>query len=192
MDPAAETYETPKFDPDAAILGRAEPLIREGKLDEAIKLIQTMTAEKPISGIKLSERYYNLLKMKKRKAELLEYAERHLDILTEGSEKRKAIAVFTECRMADPGFCPTAVTLFKVAGCLNETGKTKAAIALYNTIAKSYPDNPLVPKAYFRIAQIFHDRLMNREQAIKVLDLLLRKYPEHDISPQAESFLARL
>ncbi|MDJ0814876.1 MAG: tetratricopeptide repeat protein [Desulfobacterales bacterium] len=192
MDPAAETYETPKFDPDAAILGRAEPLIREGKLDEAIKLIQTMTAETPISGIKLSERYYNLLKMKKRRPELSEHAVRHLDLLTEGSEKRKAIAVFTECRMADPGFCPTAAALFKVAGWLNETGKTKAAIAVYNTIAKSYPDNPLVPKAYFRIAQIFHDRLMNREQAIKALDLLLRKYPDHDIIPQAESFLARL
>jgi hypothetical protein len=49
-----------------------------------------------------------------------------------------------------------------------------------------------VPKAYFRIAQIFHDRLMNKDQAIKALDLLLRKYPDHDIIPQAESFLARL
>ena len=55
-----------------------------------------------------------------------------------------------------------------------------------------YPDNPLVPKAYFRIAQIFHDRLMNKDQAKRALDLLLKKYPNHDIIPQAESFLARL
>jgi tetratricopeptide (TPR) repeat protein len=191
-DPAAETYETPKFDPDATILRKAEPLIKEGKLDEAIQMIQTMTAETPISGIRLSERYYNLLKMKKREPEQLEHAVRHLDILTEESEKRKAVAVFTECRMADPDFLPTAGAMFKVAGWLNEIGKTKAAIAVYNTIAKSYPDNPLVPKAYFRIAQIFNDRLMNRDQATKALDLLLRKYPNHDIVPQAEKFLARL
>jgi len=34
--------------------------------------------------------------------------------------------------------------------------------------------------------------LMNKEQAKRALDLLLQKYPNHDIIPQAESFLARL
>lgn len=53
-------------------------------------------------------------------------------------------------------------------------------------------DDSLVPKAYFRIAQIFHDRLMNKDQAQKVLGLLLKKFPDHEIVPQAESFLARL
>jgi TolA-binding protein len=130
--------------------------------------------------------------MRKRSAELLEHAVRHLDILTAENQKSNAIAVFTECRTADTSFMPTASALFKLASWLNETGKTKAAVAVYNTLAKSYPDNPLVPKAYFRIAQIFHDRLMNKEQAKKALGLLLQKYPNHDIIPQAESFLARL
>ena len=192
LDPTAESHEPRKLDPDAAILARVEPLIKEGKLDEAIAMIQSMTAETPISGITLSERYYNLLKLRKRGAELQTHGVTHLDILTSANEKRKAIAVFTECRMADPGFLPTAPALFQVVGWLNEIGKTKAAIAVFNTLAKSYPDNPLVPKAYFRMAQIFHDRLMNRDQAKKVLDLLLRKYPNHDITSQAESFLARL
>lgn len=192
LDPAAKNYAPSKLDPDAAILAKVEPLIKEGKLDEAIAMIKSTTAETPISGIKLSERYYNLLKMRRRRPELLAHGVTHLDILTSASEKSKAITVFTECRMADPGFLPTAAALFRVAGWLNETGKTKAAIAVFNTLAKSYPDNPLVPKAYFRIAQIFHDRLMNRDQAKKALDLLLQKYPNHDIIPQAESFLARL
>jgi len=112
--------------------------------------------------------------------------------LTAENRKNKAIAVFTECRTADTSFVPTAAALFKLAGWLNETDKTKAAVAVYNMLAKSYPDNALVPKAYFRIAQIFHDRLMNKEQAKKALGLLLQKYPNHDIIPQAESFLARL
>ena len=161
-------------------------------MDDAIAMIESITVETPISGITLSERYYNLLKMRKRRAELLTHGVTHLDILTGAGEKRKAVAVFTECRMADPGFLPTADAMFRVAGWLNEIGKIKAAIAVFNTLAKSYPDNPLVPKAYFRMAQIFHDRLMNRDQAKKALDLLLRKYPNHDITPQAESFLARL
>jgi len=191
-DPTIEQYEPQKSDPDAVVLSKVEPLIKEGKLDDAIGIIKTMTAQQPISGVKLSERYFNLLKLRKRSAELLEHAVTHLDILTAENQKNKAIAVFTECRTADTSFMPTAAALFKLAGWLNETDKTKAAVAVYNMLAKSYPDNALVPKAYFRIAQIFHDRLMNKEQAKKALGLLLQKYPNHDIIPQAESFLARL
>jgi tetratricopeptide (TPR) repeat protein len=191
-DPDAENFEPQKTDPDAVVLSKAAPLIKEGKLDEAIALIKQMTQQQPISGIELSERYYNLLKMRKRMAELLAHGIPHLDLLTAQNQKNKAIAVFTECRTTAANFLPSANVLFKLAGWLNESGKTKAAVAVYNTLAKSYPDNPLVPKAYFRIAQIFHDRLMNKEQAKKALDLLLRKYPNHDIIPQAESFLARI
>jgi tetratricopeptide (TPR) repeat protein len=191
-DPTVTDYEPQKSDPDAVVLNQVEPLIKEGKLDEAIGIIKTTIQKQPISGVKLSERYYNLLKMRKRNTELLEHGVSHLDILTTENQKSKAIAVFTECRTADTGFMPTASALFKLAGWLNESGKTKAAVAVYNTMAKTYPDNPLVPKAYFRIAQIFHDGLMNRKQAKRALYLLLRKYPNHDIIPQAESFLARL
>ncbi|CAB1062049.1 hypothetical protein D1BOALGB6SA_6825 [Olavius sp. associated proteobacterium Delta 1] len=191
-DPTIENYEPQKSDPDAVILNKVEPLIKEGKLDEAIGLIKTMTEQQPISGINLSERLYNLLKMRKRSAELLEHGVTHLDLLATENQKSKAIAVFTECRMTDSSFMPTAAALFKLAGWLNETGKTKAAIAVYNTLVKSYPDNSLVPRAYFRIAQIFHDRLMNKDQAKRALGLLLKKYPDHDIIPQAENFLARL
>ena len=191
-DPTIEDFEPRKSDPDAVILSKAEPLIKEGKLDEAIELIKSMTEQQPIRGVNLSERFYNLLKMRKRTAELLAHGVTHLDLLTSENQKNKAIAIFTECRTADSSFMPTAGALFKMADWLNETGKTKAAIAVYNTLAKSYPENPLVPKAYFRIAQIFHDRLMNKDQAQKALGLLLKKFPNHDIIPQAENFLARL
>jgi len=191
-DPTVRDYEPQLSDPDAVALSKVEPLIKAGKLDEAIALIKTMTEQQPISGVKLSERYYNLLKMRKRTANLLEHGVAHLDLLTSENQKSKAIAVFTECRAADSSFMPTAAALFKLAGWLNETGKTKAAVAVYNALAKSYPDNSLVPKAYFRIAQIFHDRLMNKDQAKKALGLLLKKYPNHEMVPQAENFLARL
>ena len=191
-DPSSEDFEPQKSDPDAVVLSKLAPLIKEGKLDEAIAVVKKMTEQQPISGIKLSDRYYNLLKMRKRSTELLKHAVVHLDILTKQNQKNQAIAVFTECRTQDSNFLPTPAALFKLSGWLNEIGKAKAAVASYHTLAKAYPDNPLVPKAYFRIAQIFHDRLMNRDQAAKALNLLLQKYPNHEIIPQAESFLTRL
>ena len=192
QDPSAEDYESEETDPDAIVLSEVTPLIQDGKLDEAISVIEKLTQQQPISGVELSERYYNLLKMRKRKAELLAHGVHHLDILADQNQKSKTIAVFSECRKLDKNFLPAADPLFKLAGWMNETGKTKAAVAVYNLIVKSYPDNPLVPKAYFRIAQIFNDRLMNTEKAKKVLSIIKMKYPNHDIMAHVDNFLARI
>jgi tetratricopeptide (TPR) repeat protein len=179
-------------DPDEAILREVAPLIQEGQLDKAIATIQKMTVHQGIKGINLSERYYTLLKMQKRQADLLEHGVNHLDKLVDKSQKNRALAVFSECRQMDANFMPTAAALFKLAGWLNETGKPQAAVSLYNSLVKSYPQHPLVPKSYFRIAQLFHDGLLKTDKAKKILSALKMKYPEHEIRPHVENFLARL
>ena len=172
QDPSAEDYESEDADPDAIVLSEVAPLLQDGKLDEAISVIKKSIQQQPIWGVELSERYYNLLKMRKRKAELVAHGVNHLDMLAEKNQKNKAVAVFSECHKLDNDFLPPADPLFKVAGWLNETGKTKAAVAVYNLIVKPYPENSLVPKAYSRIAQIFNDRVMNTEKAKKVLSVI--------------------
>ena len=191
-DPDSEEYKPKESDPDEDVLREVAPLIQEGKLDEAISVIQKMILHQGIKGINLSERYYTLLKMKNRRAEMLEHAVSHLDKLTDKNQKNKALAVLSECRKIDAGFLPTAGALFKLAGWLNETGKTQAAVSIYNLLVKSYPQHPMVPKAYFRIAQLFHDGLLKTDQAKKILSALQMKYPEHEIRPHVENFLARL
>ncbi|MBT8372673.1 MAG: tetratricopeptide repeat protein [Deltaproteobacteria bacterium] len=191
-DPASDDYAPEKIDPDEAVLREVVPLIQDAKLDEAIAVIKKMTQQQQISGVNLSERFYNLLKMRKRKVELLEHGVKHLDILAAENQKSKAIAVFAECRKLDSDFLPAATVLFKLAGWLNETGKTKAAVAVYNRLVKSYPENPMVPKSYFRVAQIFHDRLMSPEKTKKILNIIKKKYPDHEILPHVDNFLARI
>ena len=191
-DPDSEEYKPKEVDPDEDVLREVAPLIQEGKLDEAISVIQKMTLHQGIKGINLSDRYYTLLKMKKRQAEMIEHGVNHLDKLTAKNQKNKALAVFSECRKIDAGFLPTAGALFKLAGWLNETGKTRAAVSVYNFLVKSHPQHPVVPKAYFRIAQLFHDALMKTDKAKKILSALQMKYPEHEIMPHVENFLARL
>jgi len=191
-DPNAEDYKPQEVDPDEDVLKEVAPLIQEGKLDEAIAVIQKMTLHRGIKGVNLSERYYTLLKMKKRQAELLEHGVSHLDKLADKNQKNKALAVFSECRKIDTSFQPTAGALFKLAGWVNATGKTQGAISIYNLLVKSYPQHPLVPKSYFRIAQLFHDRLMKTDKAKKILSAMQMKYPDHEIMPHVENFLARL
>ena len=108
------------------------------------------------------------------------------------NEKTRALEVYAECRALDPKFLPSAGALFKLGGWLNETGKTEAAVGTYNRLVKAYPDSPMLPKAYFRAAQIFNDRLMNPDRARKILKGLLNKYPDHEIAPQIKNYLSSI
>lgn len=191
-DPTAETQKTEQVDPDAHVLNAANPLIQEGKLDEAIALIIEMTAVTGIKGLNLADRYYQLLKMKKKIPEMLEHAENYLDLLAAENNKNKALKVYVECTKAKPDFLPAANALFKLAGWLNELGKSKEAIATFNRLVKAYPESPMVPKAFFRMAQIFQDRLMSTDNARKILTGVKKKYPDHEIIPHVENYLANL
>lgn len=191
-DPSNKAAETKSVDPDAPVLNAVNPLIQDGKLDEAIELIKQMTEAQGIKGMNLSERYYNLLKMRKRTAEMVEHGARHLDLLVSENNKDKALKVYAECLKAKPDFLPGADALFKVGSWLNETGKSKPALGVYNRLIKEYPQNPIVPKTYFRVAMIFHDRLMNPEKARKMLGAIRNKYPDNDIIPVVENYLANI
>jgi tetratricopeptide (TPR) repeat protein len=191
-DPAAEAQRPVKTDPGAQVLNAVNPLIQEGKLDEAIALIIEMTAATGIRGINLADRYYTLLKMKKKIPEMLKHAENYLELLATENNRVKALKVYTECKKIKADFLPDASALFKLAGWLNEMGKSKEAIATYSRLVKAYPEHQLVPKAFYRMAQVFQDRLMSPGHARKILAVVKKKYPGHEIIPQVENYLANL
>jgi TolA-binding protein len=63
---------------------------------------------------------------------------------------------------------------------------------MLNRMINAYPTHPLTPKAYFRAAQIFNDRLMSVEKAKRILTVLKQKYPQAEILPQVDNYLANL
>jgi tetratricopeptide (TPR) repeat protein len=191
-DPSGEVTETQRLDPDAQVLNAVTPLIQEGKLDEALALIIEMTSVVGIQGVNLAERYYTLLKMKKKIPEMLKHAEKFLELLVARDGKAKALKVYAECKQIKPDFLPDAGALFKLAGWLNEMGKSKEAIATYNRLVKEYPEHQLIPKAFYRVAQIFQDRLLLPDNARKILAGVKQKYPDHEIIPHVENYLAQL
>ena len=179
-------------DAGAVILKEINPLIQDGKYDEAIALIQKSTRGMEIENVELSSRYYNLTKMTKRTPDMLACAVNHLDLLAQEKQKDEVLTVYTECLDVDPTFLPTAGTLFKIGDWMNQAGKAEGSIKTYNRIIKEYPDNPMVPKTYFRAAQVFNDRLMKPEKAKRILNGLIKKYPGHDIIPQIENYLSSM
>jgi tetratricopeptide (TPR) repeat protein len=191
-DPSLKTAEVRQEDPNETILKKANIMIQEGKLDEAVEFIRNQTEAGGITHLALSERYYNLLKMTKRKKELIKHSITHLHLLGQANQKMKTCQLYAKYLTVDKNFTPTAATLFKIGGWLNESGKIKAAIGTYNRLTKAYPDDTLVPKAYFRTAQIFNDRLMKPEKAKQILKTIMNKFPNHEITPKARAYLEHL
>ncbi len=181
-----------KEDENINILNKVNIMIKDGKLDEAISFIKDTTKTSPITDITLSERYLNLLIMKKRKSEMLKHCITHLDLLAHKNIKNKTCDLYAKCLAMNPEFIPTSFALFKIGSWLNETGKIKEAIKTYNSLTKAFPGDTLVPKAYYRCAQIFHDRLMDPSRAKKILSALIKKYPDNEIIPQAKNYLNHL
>ncbi|MFZ5569016.1 MAG: tetratricopeptide repeat protein [Thermodesulfobacteriota bacterium] len=177
---------------ESQLLDQVNFLLKDGNHDEALSLMKQEKDRNGLDDPSLSEYYYKLLKMKKLNAELLAHAKDHLELLIRKNQREQACQVYAESLSMDAQFNPAASTLFKLGGWLNDGGKSREAIGIFNRLLKSYPDDPLIPKALFRAAQIYNDRLMNPEKAEKILQGLLKKYPDHDFAPQFEKYLKQM
>lgn len=179
-------------DPHSRLLNRVNQLIKDGNHEGAIAEIENETGGQKIADPLILERYFTLLKMTGAKDKIGNHGIDHLDMLVRGDQKAQAVDVYLQCLSSDPEFSPNAGALFRVAGWLGETGRNKEAMSAYNKLTKAYPKDPLVPKSYFRAAQIFNDRLMNPQKARKILTGLMKKYPGHDIIPFVERYLGQM
>ena len=181
-----------EIDEQSEITGQAELLTREGKLDEAIVYIKEATAASGITSLVLLERYYNLLKLKKQIPDMVSQGHGYLHKLIKFNEKKKACQVYIDCATADKKFKPTSRDLLKIGSWLKQTDKTKASINAYSRLINFYPDNPLVPKTYFILAQIYNEKMKNKLQAKKIINILIKKFPDHDIIAHAKQYMQQL
>jgi tetratricopeptide (TPR) repeat protein len=178
--------------PNEDLLNEIGLLVQEGALDKAIAEIEERVEVREISDLELSERYVGLLKMQKQDRKLLGYAPHHLELIVRSGKKKEAIKLYIDCLRIDKAFSPQPLILFKIASWLNESEKGKEAIFALNALIKGYPKDGLVPKAYYRAAQIYNERLKNGGQAKKILNGLIRKYPDHEITGFAKTYLKGL
>ena len=189
VDPTAQQALPPAENEESRLLREIEVLVKDGNLPAAVSAIQNATQTRDIQGLPLSGRYFNLLKMLKRGTEMAAYAPQHLKHLVAGNQRAKALEVYLSCLEHDRNFAPEAATLLKLAGMFSEADKGKEAVTAYSRFTKSYPTHPSAPVAYYRAAQVFHDRLMDPAKSKQILQAVIKKYPGHAIIPQVQNYL---
>jgi len=184
FQPEDADIKPPKVEPNAATLNKVNQLIQEGNHDEAISTIKA-EIDKGVEDVKLSDRYFNLLKMNNKTDEILEYGVQYLTFLTLNNNEKESRDVYSTCMTADSSFTPDAPALFKLGGMFSE----KDAIDIYTRLLNAYPDFPETPVACFRCAQIYNDRLMMPDKAEEMLRDIMNRYPDHEITPKARNYM---
>ncbi len=180
-----------EMDGNEEILQRANILLKEGKIKEAIEMIRRETKEE-IQDIQLAELYYNLLKTANATEDMVRYGKKYLELLSRYSERNKMVNVYLECVSKANEFPLGASVAFKLAKALQDAGYYSEAVSAYSRFIKSTSNHNLIPKAYYLAAEIIDKRLGNKKKALSILNALIKKYPDHEIIPYVKSYVKRL
>ncbi len=184
--------DTPSAEEKDEFSLQLDPLLKDGKYEDALQLIEDYPEERIAREPVLAGYYFSLLQLTKRDHDMLKHADDYLALLVKGNEKKKALKVYADCFSISQNFLPVPGVLLKLAGWFNEAGDAKNAIKTYNRLIKLYPADDLIPKAYFRAAQIFNDRLMNAKKAQQIFNAILKKYPESDEASLAKNYIKQM
>lgn len=174
---------------DEDLLIAINRLVQKGDLQGAIRQIEMRAKAAQIQDLDLSHRYLELLRHDKHPRKFLSHAAHHLELLAKSGYNSKALSLYMECIRMDKNFAPQALVLFKLAGWLDETGKSREAVYVLNCLIKYHPQNTMVPKALYRVAQIFHQGMKDAERSKKVLTGLIERFPDHEITVFARNYL---
>jgi len=175
-------------DPQLKILNQAKKRMEKGEIDEAINFIGEWNESNKIKNPDLMETYYNLLILSDQTSRLLKFALIYLEHLVSQKDK-KSISVFLECSEKGEQFLPPAKTLFVLADVMNGAGKVNESVQAYSLFVEAYPDSPHVPESYFKMAQIYNDRLFKTDKALDLLEFIQKQFPNSNVAPKAANYM---
>lgn len=179
--------------PNSELKTRVEMNLREGKFKEALAEIRECMDTRKITDHEISGSYYELLKITGAdQSEISAHALSYLDVLADRNDRKKGLEVFSQAVKTDPSFPASPKALLKIGTWLNETGKPEMAAKVLGRIIKFHPDDQAAPYAYFRISQILHDGLLQKEKSVSMLKELLVRFPDHETAEKAKKYLAHI
>jgi len=175
--------------PKKSMALRAAELVEGGREEDALAFIRAGTRGK-IEDPELAGIYYDLLKSSQQISDLLIHAKTYLDLLAEEGEKQTACEVYNECLSLDAKFRPNADGLSKLAQWLATRGQSKAAMQACVQFSRAYPDHPDIPTVYFLMAKLFNEKLNDTVKAKKVVQWLVKNFPDNKHTLMAKKYLA--
>jgi hypothetical protein len=163
------------------LMTRARQQVREGDAEGAIATLeQGLRSLKPHMGI--HEQYHKLLGLTGKTDKLADHTNFMLGIHMEQGDLRRALSLFEDCRARRPGYpVPNPDDVYPLAEYAESVGRYKTALNIMNRFGERFRGHPDLPRVYLLSARILSDRMGRDAEAVKILEFLDRKFPEHEL-----------
>jgi outer membrane protein assembly factor BamD (BamD/ComL family) len=130
---------------------------------------------------------------KTQKAEAINAAENelmHQDSLPVDVDKAgKLVVLYSEFVNDYPDDSLAPGMLFKEAEILMSINKPEKAVSVIDSLIAGYPDCDLLPQAMHLKGFIYDDKLGSTEMARISFEALIKRFPDHELSKNAEAYL---
>lgn len=184
--PSTPTAQPEKDDARAQV-AQAGELVRSGQAAEAIRFLASAVADQPQDLI-LREGYFRLLLASEaHRAQLPRETDRYLALLLQQQRTDQALRVLDTVRRIDPTFLPSdghlRVALGKAA---LGAHRHDLALALVKGFDQQFGGNhAALPDVLLLGARLASEHLRNDAQALKILEMLLQRFPAHPVRDEA-------
>ena len=183
-----EGAETPVGSPGESLLGRVEILIKEGKFEQALAVLER-GAESAPTDFPLRDRLHKLLLARGETERLVKHGRDYVARLLRERRPRHAMAVFRDCHQVDPACKPTgAGSALQLAQAMIANGEPRLALSLLSNFHVAYPQAKEIPQAYLLAAHVMCDKYNQDAQAMLILDYLLAHYSAHPLAAEIRAY----
>lgn len=171
------------------LIAEATELVRDGQADEAIGTLQ-QEIESRGAEQEVHEFYRKLLRNRGDDDRLAEHGAGYIPVLIHAHENldravdvaEESLSARDDFELRQPGdVLPLARRAF-------ERRRHKLVVKLSNGFARRQPKHPDVPELYFLAAQSLIEAGGNREQAIKTVQKLIQRFPDHPLADDMARF----
>lgn len=172
-----------------AAIKQADVLIKEGYLDKAGQVLLNVIETNP-GDLNSWQRYFRILKLEGQHEELSRFAQEYINYLLHQDKEMEAMDIYLEVQRIIADFRPkTGVQAFALANRLRAHGHAGLALNLLNKMHKYYRGYEGIAKAYMLAAQILCEQFGEDTKARKILNFIIKKYPQSRFSTEASDYL---
>ena len=165
-------------------------LINEGKIDEA-KQRMRRRMEGPAGTLADREKYHKLLQLARDATESSAHGLEYIRALIHTGDGTKAVQVYEDCVSLDSAFqIPDGRQSFRLAERAHAMSRNDTALRLLNRFAKRFANHELTADAFLLAAKLLCEHKGQDQQALTILDGLLRQFPGHKLSGEIEEYRA--
>lgn len=117
-------------------------------------------------------------------------ARQYIALLCRRTNFERALEIFRDVQARDAAFKPGADDIVPLARLALQHADYALAMRILERFDRSYPDHPATPAVYLLAATALL-QLKRRDQAVPILEAILRRFPADPMAPEAQLLLDR-